>query len=73
MGIYDIIYDFLINNIFNSTYLANYETSIMGVTTDLNVWLAHSVTIVIMLFFVFCLYLFTKFLFNVVSKIFMLR
>ena len=70
---YDILYDFIINNIFNSTALSSYTSEIMGVSTNMNVWLSHTLTIILMCLFVFALYLFGKFLFKVVSGLFLLR
>ena len=63
---YDIIYDYILNNIFNSTYLSNYHMSVMNVDTNLNVYLSHALTIVIMIGFILALWWFTKWLFKLI-------
>ena len=70
MLIYDIIYDFLIDNVFASTTLDNYELSIMGVTTNMNQWLAHTVSIVAIILMVVWLVIVLKWIFRVFSSVF---
>ena len=70
MFIYDIIYDFLIDNVFASTTLDNYELSIMGVTTNMNQWLAHTVSIVAIILMVVWLVIVLKWIFRVFSSVF---
>ena len=70
---YDIIYDYILNNIFNSTYLVNYSQTIFGVSTTLNVWLSHTCTIILMVLFVGLLVGFAIWLFKLVSGFILLR
>lgn len=46
--LYDIIYDFLLNNFFKSTQtnLSNYSTTFFNTTITLDVWLSHTFTII---------------------------
>ena len=69
---YDIIYDFLINNVFNGTSLT-YSFELFGQSTSMNVWLSHSVTLIVMAIFIWSLIMFCKFLFRVVGGLFLLK
>ena len=70
---YDLIYNFIIGNIFNSSSLASYETTLFGVTTNMNVWLSHTATIIFMSALLFCAVIFLRFLFRIVSGLFLLK
>jgi len=43
---YDIIYDFILNHLLNTQLLDNYTSNVLGQTMSLNVWLAHSLSII---------------------------
>ena len=73
MGLYQIVYEFILNNIFNYSGLASYESTIMGVSTNLNVWLSHTATIIFFaVLLVFC-FIFLRWLFRIVSGLFLLK
>ena len=65
MLIYDIIYDYLIDNIFASTTLDAYELTIMGVNTTMNQWLAHTVSIIAIILMVVWLIVVLRWIFHV--------
>lgn len=70
---YQIIYDFIYTYLFATSDLDNYSDTILGVSTNMAEWLSHSLTIIsIVLIFVF-LIIFIKWLFKLVSGLFMLR
>lgn len=70
---YDIIYNFLLDNIFNSSTLSSYHSMIMDVDTNLNVWLSHTTTIILMVLAIWLLFVFVRWLFRLVSGLFLLR
>lgn len=70
---YSIIYDFMYTYLLSGGTLDNYETELFGVTTSLSQWLAHMFSIVsIALIFIF-LVIFLKWLFKLVSGLFLLK
>lgn len=73
MGLYDIVYNFIYGQIFNSSALSSYSTTILGVSTDLNVWLSHTTTIIFFGVLLVCVWCFLKWLFRVVSGLFLLK
>lgn len=70
---YDLVYNFILNQIFNSTALNSYHSTILGVDTNLNVWLSHTATIVFFAVLLVCAFLFLRWLFRVVSGLFLLK
>lgn len=70
---YDLVYQFILDNIFNSTTLNAYSSTILGVNTNLNVWLSHTATIIFMSVLLVLAYVFLRWLFRVVSGLFLLR
>lgn len=70
--LYTLIYDFLLQHLFNGA-LSNYSMEIMNVNTNMNVWLAHTFTIVVMVLIFVVLVLFTKWLFKLCSGLFLLK
>ena len=73
MGLYDLVYTFIIDNIFNSTSLSSYSTTILGVSTNMNVWLSHTATILFFAVLLVCIFIFLRWLFRVVSGLFLLK
>lgn len=73
MGLYDLVYNFILTQIFNSTTLSSYESTIMGVSTNLNVWLSHTATISFFIVLLVCIFIFLRWLFRVVSGLFLLK
>lgn len=70
---YQLIYDFLREHLFNGLALDNMTSSVLGQSMSLNEWLCHSLTIVsLVLIFVFII-IFVKWLFKVISGLFLLR
>lgn len=70
---YTLIYDYIYGYLFNDIALRSYESAILGVNTNMAQWLSHSLTIVSMiLLFVFAIY-FIKWLFKLVSGLFLLK
>lgn len=69
---YTLIYDFLLEHFFNGT-LNQYSTEIMGITTNMNIWLAHTFTIIVMALIFVVLVIFTKWLFKLCSGLFLLK
>lgn len=70
---YDIIYSYLSEHIFNSEALEAYSTSIMGVNTNLNVWLTHTACIALMVVAVVLACLLVRWVWRSVSGAFLLR
>lgn len=69
---YTLIYDFILQHLFNGA-LSNYSMEIMNVNTNMNVWLAHSLTIVSMILIFVVLVIFLKWLFRLASGLFLLK
>lgn len=72
MGIYDLLYNYLITNIFNSSALDSFANS-LDVSVSLNQWLAHTTCIVLMILFVVLLILGAVWLFKLVSGFILLK
>ncbi|MBO7528051.1 MAG: hypothetical protein J6T74_09235 [Clostridia bacterium] len=70
---YDLIYGYIHDYLFASIELENYSMFIMGVNTDLSVWLAHTCTIIAMVLIFTFLIIFIKWLFKLVSGLFLLK
>lgn len=70
---YDIIYQFLLDNIYNSTDLVDVSTEIMGLSLNLNEWLAHSTTIFSMFLIVFFAIWLIRWVFKLVGGLFILK
>ena len=70
---YQLIYDFISTHLFNGTALDNMTSEVLGQTISLNEWLCHLMSVTsIVLIFIF-LVLFIKWIFRVVSGLFLLR
>ena len=65
--LYDLIYDFFIDNLFTSSALAQYESEILGVSTNLNEYLSHTATITILIVGVVILLALVRWVFRVFS------
>ena len=70
---YDLVYQFILTQIFNSTTLSSYSSTILGVSTNMNVWLSHTFTILFFTVLLVCVWVFLKWLFRVVSGLFLLK
>lgn len=70
---YDLVYTFILNEIFNSSTLNSYHSTILGVDTNLNVWLSHTATIIFFAVLLVCIFIFLRWLFRVVSGLFLLK
>lgn len=73
MSVYTMLFEYIRDYIFNDNSLSAYETTIMGVSTDLSVWLSHTATIVLMVLFLACLISFLVWLFKFVSGLILLK
>lgn len=70
---YSIIYDFIYTYLLSGGDLDNYSMQLLGVTTTMSQWLSHCLSIIsIVLIFVF-LVIFLKWIFKLVSGLFLLR
>ena len=70
---YDLIYDYLLTHLFNSTDLEGATKEVMGLTLNMNEWLAHTTTIICIGLIVLCAIFFIKWLFRLVGGLFLLR
>lgn len=70
---YDIVYNYLTEYVFNGTALDTYQTSIMGVNTSLNAWLAHTATIALMVVAVLLCCFLVRWVWRLVSGAFLMR
>ena len=70
---YDLIFEFIRDNLFSSQYLTNYNYQWFGVNTPINVILSHITSIALITTFVIILCLFVRWLFKLVSGLFLLR
>lgn len=70
---YTLIYQFIHDYLFDDLGLQGYSQQIMGVNTDMSVWLSHSLTIISMVLIFVFLVIFIKWIFKLVSGLFMLR
>lgn len=70
---YDIIYDFIYGYIFNSQYLANLNYTWFGSSLNLNQILTHFTCVFLMGLFIFLLVLLLRWIFRLVSGLFLLR
>lgn len=70
---YDLFYEFIRDNLFNSQYLSTYTFNWFGVSTPINQILSHFVAVALIVLCVVVLLLFIKWLFRLVSGIFLLR
>lgn len=64
--LYDTIYDFFLG-VFDSDYISDYSTSIMGVNTSLASWLSHTATIALLILGIIWLILVVRWIFRVCS------
>lgn len=70
---YTLIYQFIHDYLFNDSNLASYSKTILGVNTDMTVWLSHSLTIISMVLIFTFLVIFIKWIFKLVSGLFLLK
>ena len=63
--LYETIYDFFYNEVFNTSYLSGYHMTILSVDTTIAEYLSHSVTIVLLGLGVFWLILVVRWIFRV--------
>lgn len=73
MSLYDLIYDFVINNIWTNTDLSTYVFNIGNNELTMNVWLSHTTTIISMALLIIVLILFIKAMFSFFGRLFKLR
>lgn len=64
---YDIIYDFIHDNLLTSLDLSTYSMSVMGVNTSFDVWLSHTLSIISIVLLFIVAVLFTKWIFKLAS------
>lgn len=70
---YDIIYDYISQNIFNSVSLNSITYSIGDANLTLNQWLTHTACISIMIIAIILCCLLVRWVFRLVSSAFLLR
>ena len=63
--LYETIYDFFYDEVFNTSYLSGYHMTIMSVDTTIAEYLSHSVTILLLGLGVFWLILVVRWIFRV--------
>lgn len=69
---YDLMYQYLVDYIFTSSSLDSFATS-LGMSVSLNVYLAHTTTILLMCLFVWLLIMGAYWLFKLVGGWFILK
>lgn len=72
-SIYTLIYGYIYQYLFNDSNLQAYEDNILGVNTNMAQWLSHSLTIIAMVLIFVFLVIFIKWIFKLVSGLFLLR
>lgn len=72
-SIYTLIYGYIYQYLFNDSNLQSYEDTILGVNTNMAQWLSHSLTIIAMVLIFVFLVIFIKWIFKLVSGLFLLR
>lgn len=72
-SIYTLIYGYIYQYLFNDSNLQAYSQSVLGVNTNMAEWLSHSLTIVSMILIFVFLVIFIKWLFKLVSGLFLLK
>lgn len=72
-SIYTLIYGYIYQYLFNDSNLQAYEDTILGVNTNMAQWLSHSLTIIAMVLIFVFLVIFIKWIFKLVSGLFLLR
>lgn len=73
MSLYDLIYDYFINHIWNSANLTAITHDISGVNMSMDVWLSHTSTIITLVLLVVVLGVFVKWLFGIFANLFTFR
>lgn len=70
---YQIVYDFIYNNVFDQSALRNWAWEIGGFNTNLRVWLSHTATIVCMCLFIFALILLLRWIYRLFAGLLLLK
>lgn len=73
MSLYDLIYNFVINNIWTNTELSTYLVNVGNNEITMNIWLSHTTTIISMALLLIALILFIKSMFMLFGRLFKLR
>lgn len=70
---YDLIYSYIYQNLFNSTSLSGLTFDISNMTLNANEWLSHTATIICLCVLICVLVCFVKWIFNIFARLFTLR
>lgn len=70
---YNLIYDYIYNNLFNGSALNELTFEISNLTMNANEWLSHTATIICLCVLIFLLVCFVKWIFNLFSRLLTLR
>ena len=70
---YDIIYQYIYTYLFSGGGLDNYSTELLGVTTTMSEWCSHTLSIIAIVLIYIFLVIFLKWLFKLVSGLFLLK
>jgi len=70
---YQLIYDFLATHLFNGSALSSTTHQVLGVSMSMNEWLCHTTTIICICLIIAFLILFVRWMFRLVSGLFLLR
>lgn len=70
---YDLIYNYILTNLFNSTHLSVTSMDINGLTMNMNEWLSHTATIICIVVLICVLVSFVKWIFGLFANLFRLR
>lgn len=72
-SIYSLIYGYIYQYLFNDSDLQAYSQSVLGVDTNMAQWLSHTLTITSMILIFVFLIIFIKWIFKLVSGLFLLK
>ena len=72
-SIYTLIYGYIYDYLFNDSGLRSYHSTILSIDTNMAQWLSHSLTIVAMVLIFVFLVIFIKWVFKLVSGLFLLK
>lgn len=67
---YDLIYNFIVDNLLQNTQLESMSSSVLGQTLSLQEWLGHSLSIAMIVCIVVVLALFVRWIFRVFAGLF---
>lgn len=73
MSLYQVIFEWFSNSIWANTNLDEFSFDIGGSSIDLDIWLCHTSTIIVLILLVVCCALFIRWIFKLVSGLILLK